>query len=97
MKKAHILAAALAIVPGSAMAAPGDLSVKYSDLDLSSDKATEQFERRAERAARKHCAAENATPGSRLVRTANIECARQFKEAAMRQFAAILDGERKGG
>lgn len=97
MKKAHILAAALAIVPVGAMAAPGDLSVKYSDLDLGSDKAAKEFERRAERAAKKHCAAENPTTGSRLVHSSNVKCARLFKEAAMKQFAAIQNGERKGG
>lgn len=97
MKKTLILIAALGLAPVAAQANPNDLRIDYSDLDLSNQSDVKKLERRIAKAASKHCNADAAVTGSRIVANANAECSRNFRKAAMEQFAAIIENERKGG
>ena len=97
MKKTAVFIAALMLAPVAAHAGPNDLTIDYSDLDLSQKSDIGKLEKRIAKAADRHCAADVPVTGSRVIPSANRECARQFKKAAMEQFAAIVERERKGG
>ena len=92
-----IAAAAFALSPATAIAGPNDLAIDYSDLDLSQKDDIRKLEKRVAKAAEKHCDAAHPRTGSRIIPSANRQCARQFREAAMEQLAAIAANERKGG
>lgn len=97
MKTPLIILAALGLAPAGAIAAPSDVSINYSDLDLTRDADVKILDRRIRTAAKEHCLADSAQTGSRMQAKGTSECVRKFETAAKEQFAAILQKEGKGG
>ena len=97
MKKLLLIAGALGLAPVAAIAGSNDLTISYADLDLSQKSDVRILKQRVANAAARHCNAKIAPTGTRLVPQSNLKCAREFKAAAMKQFAALMENERKGG
>ncbi|GMM91865.1 UrcA family protein [Qipengyuania sp. MTN3-11] len=97
MKKIFAVAAVLTLAPALAHAAPNSMRVHTADLDLSRSSDMEILEKRIAAAADKYCGADRRTTGTRLISAGQRECVREVKAAAMKQFAARIESESKGG
>ena len=97
MKRTFAALAAFALVPAAAVAAPGDLEVDYSDLDLSNQKDIKKLERRIKTAAKEFCLAETGTTGTRMISREARACTKSVEASAMERFATVIEEQRKGG
>jgi UrcA family protein len=83
------LAAALAIVPATAIAAPQNVAVTYSDLDLSSAKGQHELDKRIDRAARQVCTRHEITTGSIRSAPVDEDCYREALGKLQDRLAAL--------
>ena len=96
MKKIAIAAALFgaATIAHPALADSGEkkgIYVQHDDLDLSSEKGREIFERRVEKAARKVCGMDGIRTGTRIRSQEAKDCYAQASKAARAKVAAVLD------
>jgi UrcA family protein len=83
------LAAALAIVPATAIAAPQNVEVRYNDLDLSSAKGQHELDKRIDRAARQVCTRHQITTGSIRSTAVDEDCYHEALGKLKDQLAAL--------
>jgi UrcA family protein len=90
------LAAALAIVPAAAVAAPQSVEVKYDDLDLSTSKGQAQLDKRIERAAKSVCTRHGIVTGSIRSTTLDPDCYHDAVGKLKDRLAALGVRDRQG-
>jgi UrcA family protein len=90
------LAAALAIVPATAIAAPQHVEVRYNDLDLSSAKGQHELDKRIDRAARQVCSRHQITTGSIRSTAVDEDCYHEALGKLKDRLAAIGVREHQG-
>lgn len=94
---AAALAAAAFATPTFAATTEG-LSVKYSDLDLSTERGQARLERRIDKAARDVCGLDDVTSATRMRSESARACYEQAKASVHNQVAAaIARGDTRGG
>lgn len=89
------LAAALALVPGAALAAPASVEVKYRDLDLSTPEGTAKLNKRIEAAAREVCTTRIDT-GSIKNRSLDSHCYTETLQKLQQQIALVTQHHQQG-
>lgn len=90
-------AAALSVPAMAADDQPNRTSVRYHDLDLSTEAGQKELDRRLDKAARQVCGMNAATTGSRVASRDARDCYRQARTTLDRQFAAVVNRETRGG
>ncbi len=95
--KAIFASIAMTATIAAAPAAAGTMSVKYDDLDLSSKAGIEQLDNRIAAAAREMCGFNEQRTGSRMASRASKRCVSEASAQAKKQFAAVIEQQRKGG
>lgn len=90
------LAAALAIVPAAAIAAPQSVEVKYDDLDLSTSKGQAQLDKRIERAAKSVCTRHGIVTGSIRSTSLDNDCYQDAVGKLKERLAALGVRDRQG-
>lgn len=90
------LAAALAVVPAAAFAAPASVEVKYSDLDLSTPKGLAELDKRIDRAAKAVCTSHEVMTGTIASSALDRTCYRAALARLKDRLAAITGQNRQG-
>jgi len=95
---AAVLGAATVFAVPAAAETAESVSVKYSDLDLSTSEGQARLERRITSAARTVCGMDEVTVGTRLASREAQRCFAQTKSTMHEQVAAMVarDGSRGG-
>jgi UrcA family protein len=96
MRQYLIALSALAVVAGTPVAAK-DFTVKYSDLNLKTEKGQKVLERRIDQAAREYCGVDTSRTGSRMISQSTRECYQAARDAAREQMALLVDNSQLGG
>lgn len=74
-----------------------NVSVSYTDLDLSTAKGQKILEQRVEKAARHACRTTALSTGTRIINQNSLSCLAKARSEAKRQVAAVLANEQRGG
>ncbi len=80
---------ALALAATATAANAETLSIKTSDLDLSTEAGVKKLDKRIDSAARRVCKAYESNTGSRLMPAGTSECIKRASAEAKQRFAAL--------
>ncbi len=92
------LTATVAVTPALAEEATSQsVSIKYEDLDLTSNKGQKLLAKRIDNAAREICGIGKVRTGTRLPSSRDTQCYKEARAKASAQFAELIGGQSLGG
>ena len=93
---AAVLGSTLIAAPLAAQTQPAEsVAVKYSDLDLSTEKGQAKLDRRINAAARKVCKTDAVRTGTRLRSNDRKQCLESARASVRTQLAEVIGEERQ--
>lgn len=93
---AALIGSTLIAAPLAAQSEPAQsLTVKYTDLDLSTEKGQEKLDRRINAAARKVCKADAVRTGTRMRSNDRNQCLATARASVRAQLAELIGDDRQ--
>ena len=93
---AALIGSTMIAAPLAAQTQPGQtVAVKYSDLDLSTEKGQAKLERRINAAAREVCKTNTVRTGTRMRSNDRTQCLETARASVRTQLAELINNERQ--
>ena len=93
---AALIGSTLIATPAAAQSQPGQtVAVKYSDLDLSTEKGQAKLDRRINAAAREVCKTNTVRTGTRMRSNDQTQCLEAARASVRTQLAEVIGEERQ--